>query len=364
MLQDQGEDEDAPEGTGTLQLRYPLSPSYATKLCTLNATEVIETVHLLPGSHVHYCQERMIGRVPGFANPTLLGQFFFWYNYSPATGTIVLCSHDLISSDASYLQTTPQNSGQYCRQHAYSSDLLPCGTNPNWNYCTPLTPGLRELLQGTVKQAVAAIIEAAKRQGYTVIVRTPPPVIPHELAEQLQLVYENGVFKEFYDSSRNYGAENEIVPVTSTWYGEIYLAGTDDYANVIGSTGDPRIAGLSWIQLWQNQFGPANQCSSLNFQGFVCGPGLYGGHVILGQVAQAMPIGSNAVFIMPICVAHNNNNNVYMGPVTNDRGIALATYLQISDLPEALRGQMLSAEQLRGGDLAMGPELLQQAGAS
>ena len=39
-----------------------------------------------------------------------------------------------------------------------------------------------------------------------------------------------------------------------------------------------------------------------------------------------MPAGSNHVFIVPICAGHNNDNTVYMAPVTNLNGIALSNY--------------------------------------
>jgi hypothetical protein len=41
-----------------------------------------------------------------------------------------------------------------------------------------------------------------------------------------------------------------------------------------------------------------------------------------------MPSGSNSVYIMPICVQHNNDDNVYMATLTNVKGIWLNNYLQ------------------------------------
>jgi hypothetical protein len=103
----------------------------------------------------------------------------------------------------------------------------------------------------------------------------------------------------------------------------------ETFANVIGSTSDPKIAGQSWIQLWANQFGhyPVN-CTSLSYGGFPCGNTFVGGHVISGQVAHVVAAGSNSIYIYPICHAHNSNDNVYMAALQYLDGVWLKNYLQ------------------------------------
>jgi hypothetical protein len=238
--------------------------------------------------------------------------------------------NNLVSSDSTYLTTVPRSTNQSCRQHTYPGDNIPCGSNQNWNYTTPLTPGLQTALQQTVQRANSVIIELARIQGFTVVVRTPPPVLSKEDYENLLLVYYKGKFLESYNPNKEYDNDHSLLTMESVWYGEIYLQGNESFANVIGSTGDPKIAGKTWIKLWSNQFGAPTTCSSLNFNGFACSNPMVivGGHVILGTTAANVPAGSNNVFIMPICCAHNSNNNVHMEPLQYQKGIALHNYLQ------------------------------------
>src|SRR5262249_14429005 len=123
------------------------------------------------------------------------------------------------------------------------------------------------------------------------------------------------------------GPGDKIVTVDSVWGGTVAFSHGEAFANVIGSTSDPKIAGLTWLTLWANQFGTPNICTSYQFNGFNCSGFLVGGHVVTGQQAKVMPAGSNAVYIFPICVSHNNNNNVYMEALQYVNGIWLKNYL-------------------------------------
>lgn len=104
------------------------------------------------------------------------------------------------------------------------------------------------------------------------------------------------------------------------------------FANVIGSTNDPKPKPYtSWYGAWKHQFGfQLDKCSSYKFDEFECteGDNLDGGHVALDKDAQQWPVGSDAVYIIPICRAHNNNNKVYMEPVSNREALWLKNYLK------------------------------------
>lgn len=314
-------------GTQSLHVQIPLVPDYENKYVQIKSTQINFQLELKEGHHTTTSEPVVVGTVANFTNPALLASITVWYNFETATNVLTLCSSDLVSDDATYLTTVPEGSNQFGNQRTYYGDEFPCGTNPNWNYTTPLTPGLEEALQNTVRKANDLIIEKALEQGLTVIVRTPMPVIPADLYEKLSAVYYNGEFVEMYDPNKVYGNDYSIFHIDSTWYGEIYLNKNENFANVIGSTHDPKIAGKSWLQLWQSQFGQAQTCTSLYYQGFSCSGGLVGGHSVLGTVAKSMPKGSNKVFIMPICTAHNNNDNVYMAAIMYTKGIALHNYL-------------------------------------
>jgi hypothetical protein len=119
-----------------------------------------------------------------------------------------------------------------------------------------------------------------------------------------------------------------VLTLESVFGGEVTLSYGEQFANVIGSTTDPKIAGLTWIQLWANQFGVYPVvCTSYQLNGFSCGSSLVGGHVIAGTQAKTVTPGSNSVWIFPICVQHNNNDNVYMEALKYLKGIWLKNYL-------------------------------------
>ncbi|HEU5063743.1 MAG TPA: hypothetical protein VFT79_11415 [Solirubrobacterales bacterium] len=299
---------EAANSVGILQVNVPLTPAYSSQHLTLEKTTATISIPLLPGEQRTTTPEQVVGAVPNAANPNLIGTLTVWSDYDPVKKILTFASSDLVSPDAPRLSTYLQGAREQLSVES--------------------APELTELFEETARAANEAIVEAAIARGFTVIVRTPPPEVTPEEAAKLRMVYRNGVFQEVFDPDKEYGEETKVFNIESTWYGEIILKSTDYYANVIGSTGDPKVAGLSWLQLWQNQFGAANWCSSYNFNGFVCGTYLVGGHSILGTTAHSEPVGSNNVFIMPICAGHNANNGVYMAPVKYNRGCALHNYMQ------------------------------------
>ncbi|RAJ77239.1 hypothetical protein CLV59_1074 [Chitinophaga dinghuensis] len=309
------------------KVSIPLTPYYKNRYVHIIPTEAEIEIQLIDGSHIVHTDLKNVGALAFFRDPQLQARLTFWYDFDSKSNTITLCSNNLQSSDSTFISTVPRGSNQFCHQHTYAGDNTPCGTNPNWNYCTPLTPGLKEAIHETVIRANNIIIEKAKSMDYTVILRTPPPKISLEEYEKYSAVYQNGEFKELFNPEKEYDDTYSILSLDSTWYGEIYLKKNDNFSNVIGSTDDPKIASKTWIKLWEGQFGKPDDCSSLNYNGYKCSGGLVGGHVILGKTASAMPKGSNKVFIMPICTQHNNDDNTYMAPIKYSKGIALHNYL-------------------------------------
>lgn len=120
------------------------------------------------------------------------------------------------------------------------------------------------------------------------------------------------------------GVLDSIYIGTVTWSQKSY------FANVIGSTKDPKPTGTtSWIGLWRamcNGGHSTNKCSSLNWfsnGGLICSSDLVGGHVILGKTAVTMPKGSN-IYIFPICKVHNGSDANYMKSLYNPVGMKLS----------------------------------------
>jgi hypothetical protein len=304
----------------------PVSPSHASTLCNLNLTKMDLKIPLTDGSHCITTKLMDIGNLRNNADDVLQAQVTFWYDFNSENNTITFCSNDLVSKDSMYLTTVLRGTSQSCVQHTYSNDNNSGKTNPNWNYNTPLTPNLQSLLHQTIRDANTVIIDAAEKLDLTVRVRTPPPQINENDFEKLSAVYYKGRFMEYYNPEKIYDNNHSINNILSTWGGTVKFAKSDNFANVIGSTGDKKIAGKSWLQLWQMQFGQAQTCASLDYKKFPCEGGLVGGHVIIGTKAKKVTYGANDVYIIPICTDHNNNDNVYVAPVIYDRGVWLINY--------------------------------------
>ena len=229
------------------------------------------------------------------------------------------------------LTTVPEGTEEYCHQRAAKGGFLSddLTANPRWNYMTALTPGLSDVFDNVVKTVSDRLIEALQAQPQlTVQVRKHPPVLPADQHQNFLVVYRGGQFQCLHEPGREYGPEDDLYTLESVFGGEVTLSYGEAFANVIGSTSDPKIAGLSWIQVWANQFGVYPViCTSYQFNGFGCGNTLYGGHVIGGTKAKVVAKGSNSVWIFPICVQHNNTNSVYMEALKYLKGIWLKNYL-------------------------------------
>lgn len=331
-----------PLNTDSLDVQVIVSPAYSNDYINIAPMTITFSIPLQDTDGIVITSDPIqIGSVMGLGNAALMATFSMWYAYTSARQTITLCAAELVSVDAAYITTWTDAYNEYCMQHTYSGDNSPCNNNPDWNYCTGSMPGLQQDLQNTACAINDAIFAAATNTPWlTVIRRTPPPPIPDELREKLFVVYRNGEYFGPHDATQTYGDEYTVIPVDSVWYGETYLHYAEAFANVIGSTSDPKVDRESWIALWRSQFGATGLCTSYQhagnpnspapLQSFTCTASgtLFGGHVIPGMNSKDVPAGVDYVFIIPICPAHNNNDNVFMAALQCTKGIALQRYLQ------------------------------------
>lgn len=312
----------------TLKVRVPLTPSYKSNYAVLQMTEVELDIELENGAHTVKTNMKEVGNVEG-SNAALMAGLTLWYRFDETTNVLTLCGNDIVSIDSMYVTTVPAGSTEACHQHTYDNDDNACGINTGWNYCQN-DPALKRALQATVRQANDMIIAEAKN-NFTVIVLEPIPDLPDDFLDNLKAVYRNGKFLELYDDDKGYTRNDAVFTIKSVFKGLITLTDGQYFANVIGSSTDPKIDGDSWIQLWnhyysKSQGGDASICSSYKFDGFDCGDMIVGGHVILGKKCEDVPYGVDYVFIIPICQRHNKNNNVYMSPIKYKVGVALKNY--------------------------------------
>jgi hypothetical protein len=164
--------------------------------------------------------------------------------------------------------------------------------------------------------------------GLIVQVRKHTPELPADDYLQLLAVYREGQFIGFHEDGRDYGPNDVVRTIDSVFGGVVTFPPAAAFANVIGSTNDPKINNQTWLNLWYNSVGVYPQiCTAYQFNGFACTGYLVGGHVVTGQVAQRVAYGSNSVYIFPICGKHNANDNVYMEALQYRNAVWLNNYL-------------------------------------
>jgi hypothetical protein len=326
----------------TLKVTVQLTPDYnqaKQNLVVLNRTTIDLVIDIQEGSHTYTSPYKTVGTLKNFKIPRLEAGIRFSYTYNGADDTLELYGSDYYSeSQSTCLLTRPEGSSQICYQRAYRGDPSPCGSNPNWTYTTEYTPGLWAALFNMARLANDAIIEAAKRTFAVVRVNTPAPTLAsaEELNKWMVVTTKDGEILGDFDPTVNYPEDTIMVNyLQSTWGGEVTFTKNENIANVIGSTPDPKISGKPWIEIWERQYGLEDSCTSHNWASgktFACNDdtrsNIVGGHVITGTTAKTMPAGSNNVYIVPICKAHNNNDNVYMRADVYVKGIWLKNYLR------------------------------------
>lgn len=315
----------------SIEVRFSLPIAYHNAFVTLQGDERTAVFHLEEGTHVARSEFLELGVVHRFEGRRLLGQFSFEYSYEPTRRVITVCGTDFDSARSMCLTTVPEGTSEFCRQRGTRGGFLAddLAANPRWNYITHLTPGLRDVFEGIVRTVNDRLIEALNAVPQLIVqVRKRPPELSAEEHQKFLTVYRNGLFQGLHEPGRQYGPMDEVFTVDSVFGGEVTLSNKEAFANVIGSTNDPKIAGLTWIQLWSTHFGfTPVACTSFQFNGFGCGSYLLGGHVIGGKLAKNVAKGSNSVWILPICTQHNNDDSVYMEALTNWKGIWLHNYL-------------------------------------
>ncbi len=305
------------------ELEIPFTSNYENNLISTNQIMINLKIPLENGEHYITSELLDIGHIKGI-NQKLKGQFTLWYVYNEVDKTFKLCSSDFNSEKSFKLQIF-DDSGSEIYQTSTNA-LNDNSTNDKYNGV--FDKYIKEMLYESTRKANELIIEKSKTLGLTLLLCTNCPQTTTEDGKELYIAYDNDIYDGFYEEGKEYSENLKKVPLQSVWGGHVFFAPADRFANVIGSAGDHRIGGLAWITLWENEFGAALICSSSGYLGAApCALGAFvGGHVISGMVAQQVPYGSNNVYIMPICYAHNNNNAIHMAPMQYNTGVWLNNY--------------------------------------
>lgn len=317
-----------------LSVKVSLTPKFKNKFVNLRQSEVELQLPLIDGEHKISTPMIDVGELHLFGGEILQAQISLSYTYYAESNSIKLSGNDHFSEDSMCLITGPKDTNEFCKQYTYQSEDNPAEKHPGWNYCTPLTEGLKEAFHKTIRAANDKLIEKIKSENLTILVRSPLPPMPPEVYENLCAVFHKGEFVEFYNSNKKYSKAHRIFHIYSIDVGYGYFAQYADFANIIGSTGDSHSGYKSFRAMWEAYFGVAQNCASHNWasgKAFACNVPplklLYGGHVIDGTVAKKVKYGSNGIVkIIPICNAHNGNDKVYMNPMIYTAFVWLNNY--------------------------------------
>ena len=283
---------------------------------------------LRAGEHSFQSEAFEIGTVHALEGRRLHAHVAFHYSYDPDDSTVTLYGVDYGSQNAMHLITVLQGTSGYCI-HPASPPIGEWATAGGWYDHISFAPGLEEVLRGLARSAYEALIATLENvPGLNVEVLRRSPELP---AEDFRVVYRAGTFLGLYEPGRFYGPEDTVVHIDSVYRGTKTLMKRAKFANVIGSTPDPKVGSRSWLRLWilKTQKGRPFRCTSLGFNRFNCNTLFVGGHVVSGTAAKRMPAGSAQVMIIPICIRHNNNDHVFMEARWNGRmAITLRKYLR------------------------------------
>ena len=232
----------------------PVGPSSAYSVPTLElpATTCEINIDLEDGNQTFTSQDSELGTVHTMGRRPLMGRLVFHYSYDSASQLVIVCSTDFPSADGMTLVTMLQGTDQVCIEHAASVDFAADEVSRSWNYRTQLTPGASEVFKEVARNAKEKLLMALKEvPQLRVRVRNLLPELPKKLYHDLCVVIHDGTAPEVYDPTREYESGAQIQPVDSTYGGTETWQEMVNFANVVGSTDDPKPpeADNKWIHL-------------------------------------------------------------------------------------------------------------------
>ncbi len=294
-------------------------------------TTTIE-MELTAGEHLFVSTPIEVG---SFFHYTIFGHISIPYSYDPDTQYVTISGPEDISNKQLTIHTSLDQHPEITNSGSLNSTGNTLVTRNMWTDYIENTPAVKQLNQTVIRQAIDALVKELLDAGVQGVIQTgPAPIVnPHNYLDYKAMFAPNKAEVE-------QPSLNDIIEVQqsvqSTYYGTITWNLNYAFANIIGSTNDPKPSGYSsWIELWAitcNGGHDTTRCSSYNYSDgappFNCNTSDFvGGHVIPGTVAKKVAKGGTA-YIFPICKRHNGNDNIYMSSRYNPVGVVLHNYNQ------------------------------------
>lgn len=289
-------------------------------------------LELTAGEHLFTSAPMEIGT---FFHFEVFGHISIPYSYDPDMRYVTICGPEDTSDKQLAIHTSLEQHPKLTSSHSVHSTGATAVASNMWTDFINNSPVVKQANQTAIWQAIDTLVKQLLDAGVQGVIQTgPAPVVdPHNYQDYKAMFAPEKANVEqptLDDILEIQGT------VDSSYYGTITWALNCAFANIIGSTHDPKPPGYSsWIQLWSDKcHGGYNttHCSSYNYDDgkntFTCNTtGFVGGHVIPGQTAKAVAKGGTA-YIFPICPRHNGNDNIYMSSRYNPTGVVLHNYNQ------------------------------------
>ncbi|TIX90341.1 hypothetical protein [Rhizobium sp. P44RR-XXIV] len=274
--------------------------------------------------------------VGSFDGVPVMAQISFQYDYNVDSDELTIHGNDDQTEDQLRITIFLQDAPRQLSEQRIEFRATPNNVGSNspvtkvWADYVGTHTAFHARLMDTARRCNETLVDAAIRAGIGSVVEIgTAPTVTLDNLDDFKRMFGRPIEAEASVDRASEVAELQDI-LRSTYVGTVTWAGNTDFANVIGSTLDPKVTGYnSWIGLWQGKCNNGNAptyCTSRNWFSSQpqrqCSGVFVGGHVIPGTQASEMEKG-DPVYIYPICSGHNGVNSSYMHVLYNARGVKL-----------------------------------------
>jgi hypothetical protein len=317
-----------------LTLELPLSPTYSEQDVSLTRQTVTANLDLSGGPRTFESETKSVGTYRGF---DVKARLSFSYEYDKDQAKLAIRGNDDNTPEQLRITTFLSSGRELAFNQAPSLvfQVMPNDIGQNqalrnmWAAHVGQRPAFLGALSDVARSCNDILTEAAMNAGVSsVLQRGTPPIVTLDNVDGFKRMFGEPMATETTDTIADVTRMQSRV--TSTYVGTVTWVANATFANVIGSTDDPKNAGATtWIGLWRDKCNgglDTTKCSSYNFFSVdktkACSTTFVGGHVIPGTTAKTMAVGST-VYIFPICDIHNASDSNYMKMLYNPKGVQL-----------------------------------------
>jgi hypothetical protein len=313
----------------SLTINLPITQAYQSGDVTLSPQTVAARIDLTEREHLFKSEKIPVGK---YKTHDVYAQLEFWYKYDITENKITLRGNDDKSDVQLSITSFSGDTPGLGFRHTPNDIAQPANL---WADYVQHDAKLAAAMKSQARQCNQLLVDGLIEAGISAVLELrPPPVVTPENLDAYR-----GMFGDEIASNAPLDVPSEIkllqLRVNSVYGGNVTWASNAQFANVIGSTTDPRPSKYaSWIDMWATEANSGSrptQCTSLDFfsndPSKKCSTDFVGGHVVTGQTPTS-PTKGSTVYLYPICKIHNGNNSCYMEVKENPTGVQLNNYMQ------------------------------------